>query len=181
MLAMNAAPSPKAARRAAAAARAARKAAELGPTPETARQLRPDVVLDMQARGWMDGDARHYLSQDEVNAAGEISEMWRALITLKLHRRAYGLSAGGASGTASDPISGMSDSDARLWSSTWRPWADEFGALTLRGQGRRVTALEVVIDVVHDGLDPGPGGKTLVRAALERWAEIRTGGRRGRR
>jgi len=155
----------------------ASKIADQGPTPETLRKLKPDVVARLHQAG--------ALHQDHVNAAEAIRDVWAALQSTIIGGAAYGLVAG-RSGIIGDPVSRMTGREAALWARVWKPWADELGRMVRSGRDGpaavgRVTVLQLVLDVVCDNIAPTSEPMlAAVKAGLDRWCAIDREGRRER-
>jgi len=131
-----------------------------GPTPETARKLRADVVGQLAAAG--------KLAPEQLRAAAELRRLHEAL------SRALSPSGRWIDGTRvdarlrpRDPFDTLGAGLEIVWRRRWRPWAGEAGAARIDGAAPPVSARTLVMAVVVDNLG--------TRQADDRW-----GLRRGR-
>ena len=148
---------------------------DAGPTPETVRKLRRDIVARL-ARG-----AR--LGEEQLRAALEIRRVWEAFgrglfpatrpVAPVADRRRRAM--------FTDPIDRLTPAEERAWRLRYRPWAREM-AVTVAAGAVRTTRLQLILDVVIDnhGLRQVEGWYRMrhgaavehIRAALHRYAEL---------
>jgi hypothetical protein len=87
----------------------------VGPTPETAAKLEPDVLLGLTEAG--------VLTLEQERAGREIADVWRALM-----RGFFGtFNPDGArlSGRVREPVDAMTQGEARIYATTYLPWAKQ--------------------------------------------------------
>ena len=150
-------------------------AVDAGPTPETVRKLRHDIVLRLAQEG--------RLGNEQVRAAIEIRRVWEAF------GRGLFPAAGSIAPVAarkrhamfSDPIDRLTPAEENAWRLRYRPWAREM-AVTVAAGAIRTTRLQLILDIVIDnhGLREVEGWYRMrhgaaiehICAALHRYAEI---------
>jgi hypothetical protein len=87
----------------------------VGPTPETAAKLERDVLLALTESG--------VLSLDQERAGREIADVWRAL--MRGFFGTFNLEGAKVSGRVREPVDAMTQSEARVYASTYLPWAKQ--------------------------------------------------------
>lgn len=149
------------------------------PTEETAARARVDVVLELLEAG--------VLLPAHADAAHEIREVFMA-VTKGLWPKAGMVTREKLIGRTArrrfvDPIAQLDPAMRRLWSSRYRPWADEMSRQWIwRGNTGGMTTLALFVAVVVDcrtleevGLFEGIGRERAVEvleAALDRYARM---------
>ncbi len=148
---------------------------DAGPTPETLRKLRRDIV----ARLGRDGR----LCAGQLRAALEIRRVWEAFGRglFPAARPAAPIAQRRRRAMFTDPIDRLTPAEELAWRLRYRPWAREM-AVTVAAGAVRTTRLQLILDVVIDnhGLRQVEGWYRMrhgsavehVRAALHRYAEL---------
>ena len=148
---------------------------DAGPTPETVRKLRRDIVTRLAREG--------RLSREQVRAAFEIRRVWEAF-----GRGLFPASRGFAPlaerkrhAMFSHPVDRLTPEEETAWRLRYRPWAREM-AVTVAAGAIRTTRLQLILDIVIDnhGLREVEGWYRMrhggavahIGAALHRYAEI---------
>ena len=117
-----------------------------GPTPQTAKRLRADVLRKLYDQ--------QRLSNAEFKAAEEIRdvlhEIGKGLSPYKAEED-LGTRVTGGGGAYRDPIEKMSAKAYRQWKSHYVPWSQAIGKETV---GDGVTRLQLVLDLVIENIGP---------------------------
>ena len=154
---------------------AAAEPRDTGPTPETVRKLRHDIVARLARDG--------RLGKEQVRAALEIRRVWEAFGRglFPAARPAAPLAERRRRAMFTDPIDRLSPAEELAWRLRYRPWAREM-AVTVAAGAVRTTRLQLILDVVIDnhGLRQVEGWYRMrhgaavehIRAALHRYAEL---------
>ena len=148
---------------------------DAGPTPETLRKLRRDIVARLARDGRLGGE--------QVRAALEIRRVWEAFGRglFPATRPVAPLAQRRRRAMFTDPIDRLTPAEELAWRLRYRPWAREM-AVTVAAGAVRTTRLQLILDVVIDnhGLRQVEGWYRMrhgsavehVRAALHRYAEL---------
>ena len=148
---------------------------ETGPTPETVRKLRCDIVARLARDG--------RLGAEQTRAALEVRRVWEAFGRglFPASRPVAPLAQRRRRAMFTDPVDRLTPAEESAWRLRYRPWAREM-AVTVAAGAIRTTRLQLVLDVVIDnhGLRQVEGWYRMrhgtavehIRAALHRYAEI---------
>ena len=90
-----------------------RRDQNLGPTPQTAAKLERDVLLALTESG--------VLALEQERAGREIADIWRAL--MRGFFGTFNLDGAKLSGRVREPVDAMTQAEARIYASTYLPWA----------------------------------------------------------
>ena len=123
-----------------------RRNENLGPTPETAAKLDPDVLLVMLERD--------QLTSEQEAGARELFSMWRALQRGMLPQMKLGM-AGPLPGRkqARSPFARMGDSEIEVWTTRYKPWAS-VEAKTIVVGAPRLSRLDLTRRVIENNGRP---------------------------
>lgn len=109
---------------------------DIGPTPQSLRKVRRDVMLGLLERG--------VITQDQMNAAEAIRGVWQSLLTaMSPVRPLDGTSRRG--GIVKSPLERIGDKAYEQWRDKYLPWVARAKRVRVRPW---VTGFQIVMDVV---------------------------------
>jgi hypothetical protein len=145
----------------------------VGPTPETARKLRADVVFKLHAAGRLRNEQK--LAAEHIRDL--LSEIERAMYPARVMDGTQSIKVVGR--VSSSPLERMAPAKYRQWRDVYRPWAQEVRAIRT---GAGASALTIVVLLVEHNIGTWQIEKLLglrngtvlaiVQGALTRYAEI---------
>ncbi len=133
--------------------------ADIGPTPETAAKLEPDVLFELKQADCV--------TAEQETAARELHAMWRALKRGMLPQsKVVPASPIPGRKQVRSPFARMDESELDLWSQRYKPWANTETRMLI-ARAPRLSRLELTRRIIEDNTAPGALGARHGMADME--------------